>query len=127
MTGKRKVFVTYKSFLYRNRARLEDSRKAWAEYNESFNEGYRKLDAAAKVRYVDDTYSGRFNVLQDEMKKKKAERERKYIEQNQVRQVMVKFNRSREDERELFDYLFAQGNMQGYLKKLLRDDMMKKE
>ena len=127
MKDKRKVSVTYKSFLYRNRARLTDGRKAWAEYNESFNEEYRKMDAAAKSRYADDTYDERFTVLQNEMKKKKAERERKYLRDNQVRQVMVKFNRSREDERELFDYLFAQGNMQGYLKKLLRDDMDKRE
>jgi hypothetical protein len=50
-------------------------------------------------------------------------RERKYIK-TKVRQVMVKFNLTT-DEKELFEYLYSQKNMQGYVKKLLRADMEK--
>ena len=52
-------------------------------------------------------------------------RERKYIK-TKVRQVMVKFNLTT-DERELFEYLYSQKNMQGYVKKLLRADMEQKK
>jgi hypothetical protein len=52
-------------------------------------------------------------------------KERKYIK-TKVRQVMVKFNLTT-DERELFEYLYSQKNMQGYVKKLLRADMEQKK
>lgn len=50
-------------------------------------------------------------------------KERRYMQKNNVRQVMVKFNRARDDENELFEYLYSQGNMQGHVKKLIREDM----
>ena len=52
-------------------------------------------------------------------------KERKYIK-TKVRQVMVKFNLTT-DEKELFEYLYSQKNMQGYVKKLLRADMEQKK
>lgn len=113
--------ASYKAYLYYKK--LQDSEGAWRVYNEDVNEAYQAMKPAAQKRFLKDTFDRRFEKNVEVIKKRKIESERRYMQKNNVRQVMVKFNRSNEDENELFEYLFSQGNMQGYVKGLIRQDM----
>lgn len=113
--------ASYKAYLYYKK--LQDSEGAWRVYNEDVNEAYQAMKPAAQKRFLKDTFDRRFEKNVEVIKKKKIESERRYMINNNVRQVMVKFNRSNPDENELFEYLFSQGNMQGYVKGLIRQDM----
>lgn len=113
--------ASYKAYLHYKK--LQDSEGAWRVYNEDVNEAYQAMKPAAQKRFLKDTFDRRFEKNVEVIKKRKAESERRYMQKNNVRQVMVKFNRSNEDENELFEYLFSQGNMQGYVKGLIRQDM----
>ena len=113
--------ASYKAYLHYKK--LQDSEGAWRVYNEDVNEAYQAMKPAAQKRFLKDTFDRRFEKNVEVIKKRKIESERRYMQKNNVRQVMVKFNRSNEDENELFEYLFSQGNMQGYVKNLIRQDM----
>jgi hypothetical protein len=113
--------ASYKAYLYYKK--LQDSEGAWKIYNEDVNEAYKAMKPAAQKRFLKDTFDRRFEKNVEVIKKRKIESERRYMINNNVRQVMVKFNRSNPDENELFEYLFSQGNMQGYVKGLIRQDM----
>lgn len=113
--------ASYKAYLYYKK--LQDSEGAWRVYNEDVNEAYQAMKPAAQKRFLKDTFDRRFEKNVEVIKKRKIESERRYMINNNVRQVMVKFNRSNPDENELFEYLFSQGNMQGYVKGLIRQDM----
>ena len=113
--------ASYKAYLHYKK--LQDSEGAWRVYNEDVNEAYQAMKPAAQKRFLKDTFDRRFEKNVEVIKKRKIESERRYMINNNVRQVMVKFNRSNEDENELFEYLFSQGNMQGYVKGLIRQDM----
>ena len=113
--------ASYKAYLYYKK--LQDSEGAWRVYNEDVNEKYQAMKPAAQKRFLKDTFDRRFEKNVEVIKKRKVESERRYMINNNVRQVMVKFNRSNPDENELFEYLFSQGNMQGYVKGLIRQDM----
>ena len=113
--------ASYKAYLYYKK--LQDSEGAWRVYNEDVNEAYQAMKPAAQKKFLKDTFDRRFEKNVEVIKKKKIESERRYMINNNVRQVMVKFNRSNPDENELFEYLFSQGNMQGYVKGLIRQDM----
>ena len=113
--------ASYKAYLYYKK--LQDSEGAWRVYNEDVNEAYQAMKPAAQKKFLKDTFDRRFEKNVELIKKKKIESERRYMINNNVRQVMVKFNRSNPDENELFEYLFSQGNMQGYVKGLIRQDM----
>jgi hypothetical protein len=113
--------ASYKAYLHYKK--LQDSEGAWRVYNEDVNEAYQAMKPAAQKRFLKDTFDRRFEKNVEVIKKRKIESERRYMQKNNVRQVMVKFNRSNEDENELFEYLFSQGNMQGYVKGLIRQDM----
>ena len=113
--------ASYKAYLHYKK--LQDSEGAWRVYNEDVNEAYQAMKPAAQKRFLKDTFDRRFEKNVEVIKKRKVESERRYMQKNNVRQVMVKFNRSNEDENELFEYLFSQGNMQGYVKGLIRQDM----
>ena len=113
--------ASYKAYLHYKK--LQDSEGAWRVYNEDVNEAYQAMKPAAQKRFLKDTFDRRFEKNVEVIKKKKIESERRYMINNNVRQVMVKFNRSNPDENELFEYLFSQGNMQGYVKGLIRQDM----
>ena len=113
--------ASYKAYLHYKK--LQDSEGAWRVYNEDVNEEYQAMKPAAQKRFLKDTFDRRFEKNVEVIKKKKIESERRYMINNNVRQVMVKFNRSNPDENELFEYLFSQGNMQGYVKGLIRQDM----
>ena len=113
--------ASYKAYLYYKK--LQDSEGAWRVYNEDVNEKYQAMKPAAQKRFLKDTFDRRFEKNVEVIKKKKIESERRYMINNNVRQVMVKFNRSNPDENELFEYLFSQGNMQGYVKGLIWQDM----
>ena len=113
--------ASYKAYLHYKK--LQDSEGAWRVYNEDVNEAYQAMKPAAQKRFLKDTFDRRFEKNIEVIKKRKIESERRYMQKNNVRQVMVKFNRSNEDENELFEYLFSQGNMQGYVKGLIRQDM----
>ena len=113
--------ASYKAYLYYKK--LQDSEGAWRVYNEDVNEAYQAMKPAAQKKFLKDTFDRRFEKNVEVIKKRKIESERRYMINNNVRQVMVKFNRSNPDENELFEYLFSQGNMQGYVKGLIRQDM----
>ena len=113
--------ASYKAYLHYKK--LQDSEGAWRVYNEDVNEAYQAMKPAAQKRFLKDTFDRRFEKNVEVIKKRKVESERRYMINNNVRQVMVKFNRSNPDENELFEYLFSQGNMQGYVKGLIRQDM----
>jgi hypothetical protein len=113
--------ASYKAYLHYKK--LQDSEGAWRVYNEDVNEAYQAMKPAAQKRFLKDTFDRRFEKNVEVIKKRKIESERRYMQKNNVRQVMVKFNRSNADENELFEYLFSQGNMQGYVKGLIRQDM----
>ena len=113
--------ASYKAYLHYKK--LQDSEGAWRVYNEDVNEAYQAMKPAAQRKFLKDTFDRRFEKNVEVIKKRKIESERRYMQKNNVRQVMVKFNRSNEDENELFEYLFSQGNMQGYVKGLIRQDM----
>lgn len=113
--------ASYKAYLHYKK--LQDSEGAWRVYNEDVNEAYQAMKPAAQKRFLKDTFDRRFEKNVEVIKKRKIESERRYMQKNNVRQVMVKFNRSNEDENKLFEYLFSQGNMQGYVKGLIRQDM----
>ena len=113
--------ASYKAYLHYKK--LQDSEGAWRVYNEDVNEAYQAMKPAAQKRFLKDTFDRRFEKNVEVIKKRKIESERRYMQKNNVRQVMVKFNRSNEDENEIFEYLFSQGNMQGYVKGLIRQDM----
>ncbi len=113
--------ASYKAYLHYKK--LQDSEGAWRVYNEDVNEAYQAMKPAAQKRFLKDTFDRRFEKNVEVIKKRKIENERRYMINNNVRQVMVKFNRSNPDENELFEYLFSQGNMQGYVKGLIRQDM----
>ena len=113
--------ASYKAYLHYKK--LQDSEGAWRVYNEDTNEKYQAMKPAAQRKFLKDTFDRRFEKNVEVIKKRKIESERRYMQKNNVRQVMVKFNRSNEDENELFEYLFSQGNMQGYVKGLIRQDM----
>ena len=113
--------ASYKAYLHYKK--LQDSEGAWRVYNEDVNEAYQAMKPAAQKRFLRDTFDRRFEKNVEVIKKRKIESERRYMINNNVRQVMVKFNRSNPDENELFEYLFSQGNMQGYVKGLIRQDM----
>ena len=113
--------ASYKAYLYYKK--LQDSEGAWRVYNEDVNEKYHAMKPAAQRKFLKDTFDRRFEKNVEVIKKRKTESERRYMINNNVRQVMVKFNRSNPDENELFEYLFSQGNMQGYVKGLIRQDM----
>ena len=113
--------ASYKAYLYYKK--LQDSEGAWRVYNEDVNEKYQAMKPAAQKKFLKDTFDRRFEKNVEVIKKRKTESERRYMINNNVRQVMVKFNRSNPDENELFEYLFSQGNMQGYVKGLIRQDM----
>lgn len=113
--------ASYKAYLHYKK--LQDSEGAWRVYNEDVNEAYQAMKPATQKRFLKDTFDRRFEKNVEVIKKRKIESERRYMQKNNVRQVMVKFNRSNPDENELFEYLFSQGNMQGYVKGLIRQDM----
>ena len=113
--------ASYKAYLHYKK--LQDSEGAWRVYNEDVNEAYQAMKPAAQRKFLKDTFDRRFEKNVEVIKKRKIESERRYMINNNVRQVMVKFNRSNPDENELFEYLFSQGNMQGYVKGLIRQDM----
>ena len=113
--------ASYKAYLHYKK--LQDSEGAWRVYNEDVNEAYQAMKPAAQKKFLKDTFDRRFEKNVEVIKKRKIESERRYMINNNVRQVMVKFNRSNPDENELFEYLFSQGNMQGYVKGLIRQDM----
>jgi len=113
--------ASYKAYLHYKK--LQDSEGAWRVYNEDTNEKYQAMKPAAQKRFLKDTFDRRFEKNVEVIKKRKIESERRYMQKNNVRQVMVKFNRSNPDENKLFEYLFSQGNMQGYVKGLIRQDM----
>lgn len=113
--------ASYKAYLHYKK--LQDSEGAWRVYNEDVNEAYQAMKPAAQKRFLKDTFDRRFEKNVEVIKKRKIESERRYMQKNNVRQVMVKFNRSNPDENELFEHLFSQGNMQGYVKGLIRQDM----
>lgn len=112
--------VTYKLFLYRSK--LQDSEGAWKLYNESHNEEYRGMKPAAQRKYLKETFPHRTEMQERAQTRRRRQAEKNFMKKNNVRQVMVKFNLAT-DEKELFEYLYSQKNMQGYVKKLLRADM----
>ena len=109
-------------YIFRNV--LPDDMDSWRTYNEEYNDAYNAMNPEMREQHIQATFATRYVIQFQEAQKRRAEAQKRYLQKNNVRQVMVKFNRAT-DEKELFDYLHSKGNMQGYLKKLIREDMEK--
>ena len=59
---------------------------------------------------------------QDKKRREKSARDMKYNRENIIPK-MITFNRKNPEEMILFDYLIGKGNVNGYIKQLIREDM----
>ena len=58
----------------------------------------------------------------DEKRRKKSARDLKYIRENIIQKIIT-FNRKNPDDMAILNHLKSKGNVQGYIKELIREDI----